>query len=103
MNFHNAIIVALPILMLLVITGCATSKSKESELIDPWVSWNKSTQACNDSFDKHLLKPVAKGYLHVTNSAVDDGVTHFFSNMNDIGVSINDILQFKLLLCSGLR
>jgi phospholipid-binding lipoprotein MlaA len=97
MNFHKAIIVALPVLIFLAITGCATSKSKEAEPNDPWADWNKNTQAFNDSFDKRILKPVAKGYLHVTNSAVDDGVTHFFSNINDIGVTINDILQFKLL------
>ncbi|MFI3120181.1 MAG: VacJ family lipoprotein, partial [Methylococcaceae bacterium] len=45
----------------------------------------------------HVLKPVAVGYLHVTNDAVDDGVTNFFSNINDIGVTINDLLQLKLL------
>ncbi|MGZ8941524.1 MAG: MlaA family lipoprotein [Methylobacter sp.] len=65
--------------------------------MDPWQGWNKGTQSFNDSFDKHILKPVAVGYLHVTNSAVDKGVTNFFSNINDIGVTINDILQLKLL------
>jgi phospholipid-binding lipoprotein MlaA len=64
---------------------------------DPWQGWNKGAQSFNDRFDKHILKPLAKGYLHVTNNAVDDGVTNFFSNVNDIGVTINDILQFKLL------
>ncbi|MCK9620942.1 MAG: VacJ family lipoprotein [Methylobacter sp.] len=81
----------------MAITGCATTTPKEAVEMDPWQGWNKGTQSFNDSFDKHILKPVAVGYLHVTNSAVDKGVTNFFSNINDIGVTINDILQLKLL------
>ncbi|MGZ4993675.1 MAG: MlaA family lipoprotein [Methylobacter sp.] len=79
------------------LAGCATTTLKEAEEADPWQSWNKSTQSFNDSFDKHVLKPLAIGYLDITNDAVDDGVTNFFSNINDIGVTINDILQLKLL------
>jgi phospholipid-binding lipoprotein MlaA len=81
----------------LAITGCATTTPKEVAEIDPWQGWNKGTQSFNDSFDKHILKPVAVGYLHITNDAVDKGVTNFFSNINDIGVTINDVLQLKLL------
>ncbi|WP_333874836.1 MlaA family lipoprotein [Methylobacter sp.] len=81
----------------LVLSGCAITTLKEAEQNDPWRGWNKSTQSFNDSFDKHVLKPVAKGYLDITNTAVDEGVTNFFSNINDIGVTINDLLQLKLL------
>lgn len=81
----------------LALTGCATTTPMEAEQNDPWQGWNKGAQAFNDGFDKNLLKPVAKGYLNVTNTAIDDGVTNFFSNINDIGVTINDLLQFKLL------
>ena len=85
------------IITALVLAGCATTPKTEAEQNDPWQGWNKGTQSFNDGFDKNLLKPVAKGYLDVTNTAIDDGVTHFFSNINDIGVTINDLLQFKLL------
>ncbi len=83
-------------IVIMALTACATN-SKGYRQSDPWHAWNKSTQSFNDGFDKHILKPVATGYLHVTNSAFDDGVTNFFSNINDIGVTINDVLQFKLL------
>jgi phospholipid-binding lipoprotein MlaA len=76
--------------VVVALTGCATTTLKEAEQNDPWQGWNKSTQSFNDSFDKHVLKPVATGYLNVTNSAVDESVTNFFSNINDIGVTIND-------------
>ena len=79
-----------------VLSACTTTL-KQAQQSDPWLDWNKSTQDFNDRFDKHILKPVAVSYLHVTNQAVDDGVTNFFNNINDINVTINDILQCKLL------
>ena len=101
MNWQKIMITRLPLLTSIVaavaLAGCATSTVKETAQSDPWRGWNKGTQSFNDGFDKNLLKPVAKGYLHVTTNAIDDGVTNFFSNINDIGVTINDILQFKLL------
>lgn len=102
MNRQKTLFTRLPLLTSIiavgvVLTGCATTTQKKTEQNDPWQGWNKGTQSFNDSFDKHLLKPVAKGYLNVTNNAFDEGVTNFFSNINDIGVTINDILQFKLL------
>ena len=101
MNRQRAIFTKLPLLantiVAMVLTGCATTTPKEAGQNDPWQVWNKGAQSFNDGFDKNLLKPVAKGYLNVTTTAIDDGVTNFFSNINDIGVTINDILQFKLL------
>lgn len=75
--------------------GCAsTSKVNEK---DPWEGWNRGTQDFNDNLDKAILKPLAKGYAWITPKFVNDGVTNFFSNMNDIGVTVNDLLQFKML------
>jgi phospholipid-binding lipoprotein MlaA len=78
-----------------LIAGCASSPEKKTD--DPWSGWNHKTQSFNDKVDEKVLKPVARGYLDITSDAVDEGVTNFFSNFNDIGVSINDFLQFKLL------
>ncbi|TAN64989.1 MAG: VacJ family lipoprotein [Methylobacter sp.] len=77
-----------------VLGGCATS-SKVNEK-DPWEGWNRGTQDFNDGLDKAVIKPVAKGYLWITPKFVDDGISNFFSNMNDIGVTINDFLQLKM-------
>jgi len=100
MNRRKTINNKLPLTCLMAaiaITGCATTTPKEAAETDPWQGWNKDTQAFNDGFDKHVLKPLAIGYLNVTNDAVDKGVTNFFSNINDVGVTINDVLQLKLL------
>ncbi|MEY3808216.1 MAG: hypothetical protein RI893_1192 [Pseudomonadota bacterium] len=74
--------------------GCA-STGKVNER-DPWEGWNRGTQEFNDSLDKSIVKPVAKGYLSVTPKFVNDGISNFFSNLKDIGVTINDFLQLKM-------
>ncbi|CAA9891592.1 Surface lipoprotein [Candidatus Methylobacter favarea] len=76
--------------------GCATTSTQVNPN-DPWVGWNRGAQSFNDDVDDAILKPVAKGYLAITSEAVDQGVTNFFSNLNDIGVTVNDFLQLKFL------
>ncbi|MGR9053312.1 MAG: MlaA family lipoprotein [Gammaproteobacteria bacterium] len=76
-----------------LMTGCASTPANPD---DPWEDWNRGTQDFNDDVDKYILKPMAKGYLDVTPEPVDRGVTNFFSNLDDIGVTINDLLQFKM-------
>lgn len=75
--------------------GCATSTTVNE--LDPWEGWNRGTQEFNDDLDKAVLKPMAKGYMAITPKFVDDGITNFFSNMNDIGVTLNDFMQLKLM------
>ncbi|TRX02631.1 MlaA family lipoprotein [Candidatus Methylobacter oryzae] len=77
-----------------VLAGCATTSTVNEK--DPWENWNRGAQEFNDDLDKNVVKPVAKGYLSVTPKFVNDGITNFFSNLNDIGVTINDFMQLKL-------
>lgn len=81
----------------LALSGCASTTAPNTDANDIWQGWNRGTQLFNDDVDKAVLKPVAKGYVNVTPTAVDEGVTNFFSNINDVGVTINDFLQLKLL------
>ena len=80
----------------IALAGCASTATPEPAPNDPWAGWNRGTQTFNDNVDKAILKPVAKGYQWITPEFVDEGVTNFFSNINDIGVTLNDLLQFKL-------
>lgn len=90
------------LVILTALGGCATTTTpkkvsqEEINKNDPWEGWNRGAYAFNDTIDKAILKPLAKGYDWITPEPVDQGVTNFFSNMNDIGVTINDFLQFKL-------
>ena len=79
----------------IALAGCATTATTVPNQDDPWVGWNRGTQTFNDNVDKAILKPVAKGYQWITPDFVDEGITNFFSNINDIGVTLNDLLQLK--------
>ncbi len=80
------------IIFAVVLSGCAsTPKNPE----DPWEDWNRGTQKFNDNVDDYVMKPVAKGYQYVTPEVVDESITNFFSNLKDIGVTVNDLLQLK--------
>lgn len=78
----------------MALTGCATTASDPN---DQWKGWNQGAQEFNDTIDKNILKPVAKGYEAITPDIVDEGITNFFSNLNDVGVTVNDLLQLKFL------
>jgi phospholipid-binding lipoprotein MlaA len=80
----------------ITLAGCASTATTVPEQNDPWVGWNRGTQTFNDSLDKAIVKPLAQGYEWITPDFVNEGVTNFFSNINDIGVTINDLLQFKM-------
>lgn len=41
------------------------------------------------------MRPVAKTYRNYTPDAVQSGVSNFFSNLDDVVVIVNDVLQFK--------
>lgn len=91
--------ISINLLLLALLNGCASTSTLENP-DDPWEDWNRSTQEFNDDFDEAIMKPMAKSYLFAIPDPVDRGVSNFFSNIDDIGVSINNLLQFKLILAS---
>ncbi len=80
--------------LLTSLVACTGAGVKDQR--DPIEGWNRGVQTFNDRSDEYVLKPVATGYRFVMPSFADQGVTNFFSNIQDIGVTINDVLQFKL-------
>lgn len=83
---------AFSLVLLSLLSGCATTDN----ISDPLEDWNRGVQSVNDKFDDYAMKPVAKGYQWLMPEFADQGVSNFFSNINDIAVTINDLLQFKL-------
>lgn len=75
--------------------GCATVEGPANP-DDPFESFNRSMFAFNEGVDKYALKPAAKGYNYVMPDIASKGVSNFFSNIDDIVVFFNEILQFKL-------
>ncbi len=76
-----------------LLQACATVTHPDPA--DPWEGMNRNIQVFNDEVDRFILKPVAKGYQWITPEFVDIGLSNFFSNLKDIGVSVNDFLQAK--------
>lgn len=76
-----------------LLSSCATVSSPDKR--DPWESFNRSIYAFNDGFDRAIARPVARTYQNYTPDAVQSGVSNFFSNLDDILVMVNDLLQFK--------
>ncbi len=88
----KAVLPAVSLAFFTFLSGCATTNNAN----DPLESWNRGVQSFNDGFDDYAMKPVAKGYNWIMPEFADQGVSNFFSNINDIAVTINDLLQFKL-------
>ncbi len=51
----------------------------------------------NDTLDRAVLKPVARGYRAVVPPPGRTMVNNFFSNLGDVVVTLNDVLQFKFV------
>ena len=62
---------------------------------DPWEGFNRAIFTFNDTADRYLLKPVAKGYRAITPNPVERGLSNVFSNINEIRNVFNDALQWK--------
>ena len=63
---------------------------------DPWEGVNRVVFRFNDTVDTYALKPVAKGYDRVTPQMLQDGIGNVFSNLGDVVVLSNDLLQGKI-------
>ncbi len=79
-------------LITLQLAGCASNGDPR----DPLEPMNRSIHSFNEGLDRIVLKPVATGYQTVMPGFAQTGVRNFFSNLNDVSVLANDILQFKL-------
>jgi phospholipid-binding lipoprotein MlaA len=87
----HRLFVALLLLASALFGGCAHNNAR-----DPLEPLNRGIYAFNDAVDSVVLKPVATGYREVIPQIVRTGVTNFFSNLDDIVVVLNGLLQFKL-------
>ena len=79
---------------LLVAGACATTTANDPR--DPLEGFNRGVYSFNQTMDKVLFDHVGKLYQAITPAFVDKGITNFFSNLNDLAVMVNDLLQFKI-------
>ena len=72
--------------------SCSTWASDHQ---DPWEQVNRKIYSFNKTIDNCCFKPVAKGYRAVTPKIVDEGITHFFHNLKEPLIALNNGLQGK--------
>lgn len=77
-----------------LLQGCAQLAGPPVEH-DPWERFNRTSYAFNDSLDRNLLKPAAEIYDAWIPEFLDRGISNFFSNLDDLVVTVNDLLQLK--------
>ncbi len=90
---------------ILLLTGCASTNNQEYPDPDPLESMNRAVFEFNEMLDDNVLEPAARGYRHVVPDPIELLIGNFFSNLNDVVVAANSLLQlnFESALASGTR
>lgn len=60
---------------------------------DPWEGYNRGVFAVNEALDMVIAKPIAKAYEFIIPEPIRILVTNVFSNLSDVVIGINDLLQ----------
>ena len=84
--------IAALVLVGFLLGGCASSGNPR----DPFEPVNRVIYSINDGLDRAIAKPVAEGYRAVVPELARSGVTNFFSNIEDVWIMLNNLLQGKV-------
>ncbi|WP_293006514.1 VacJ family lipoprotein [Nitrosomonas sp.] len=104
-NMIHSRIVAI-LLVGVFLTGCATTKlNNENGTYDPLEPMNRAVFSFNEMVDDNVFEPVARGYKKIMPDPLELVVGNFFSNLNDVVVITNSILQlnYESALATGAR
>jgi phospholipid-binding lipoprotein MlaA len=82
-----------PAFVFLLASGCATVQNPDPR--DPYESVNRAVFSFNDGLDRAVLKPVATVYRDALPSPLRVMVRNFFSNISDVFIGVNNVLQGK--------
>jgi phospholipid-binding lipoprotein MlaA len=94
-NHFISIVRSILLILLLVITGCATTSNLSGDFNpdDPYEKSNRKVFEFNNKIDKLFLRPVTDFYDKATPEFAQTSITNFFANLDDIRISINNLLQ----------
>lgn len=74
-------------------SACTTMRAPSEA--DPLEGLNRSVDGFNQVVDRAVVKPLAQGYDKVTAPEVKQVIGNFFSNLDDVSVAFNNLLQGK--------
>lgn len=92
---RKSLFLYLGIFSLLLLQGCASLPDGKPAADDPLESMNRAVFAFNQDADRIVLKPVAEVYTKTLPEQLRTSISNFFSNIGEIGVIANDLLQLK--------
>jgi phospholipid-binding lipoprotein MlaA len=115
MSFNKLLTRAISILLVILLTACSSvpdlagntqeprvklptgyvGKTLTSKYDDPWEGFNRRMYYFNAKADEYVLLPVVNGYKAITPDILEVGISNFFSNLGEISVFINSLLQAK--------
>lgn len=78
-------------------TAGAALRSYPIDIYDPWEGWNRRVYKFNAEFDRIIFLPIVETYQFLAPEPVQDSVDNFFSNLDNILIFGNQILQGKPL------
>lgn len=114
-SFNKLLTRAITILLITLLTACSSVPELENnteaprvklpagyvekaiinEYYDPLEGFNRRMYYFNAKADEYVLLPVVAGYKAVTPDILETGINNFFSNLGEISVFINALLQAK--------
>ena len=77
-----------------LLSGCATTQQVDG-VNDPFERYNRTMYSVNKTLDTTIITPSAKAYKAVLPDPIEWGISNFFQNLLEVGVVVNDLLQFK--------
>ncbi len=86
-------------ILLLVTTSCATTNNLSGDYNpdDPYEKSNRKVFEFNNKIDKLFLRPLTDFYAETTPEFAQTSITNFFANLDDIRISINNLLQGNIV------
>jgi phospholipid-binding lipoprotein MlaA len=93
-SYLHQLRVVICLLLISLLSACATTNSRDPQ--DPFESFNRSAFNFNQAMDKNIFNPIGEFYDAILPRFINEGITNFFSNLRDISVIVNDILQLKI-------
>lgn len=83
-------------LLALCLTACTTTPADNADAIyDPFEDLNRNVYGFNESVDKAIVGPIARGYIKTVPKPARSGIGNFLANVNEPVTFVNDILQAK--------
>jgi phospholipid-binding lipoprotein MlaA len=110
---YHACRIILALTLMLSLAGCAATRANTqaeerpmhsinefrdqrfADVADPWEGFNRSMYRFNFYFDKYVFLPVVTGYEFVTPGFVQQRISGFYNNLNEVRNLTNSMFQLK--------